>query len=152
MHFLDCSRLLHRYRRNTPPYEGGERLDFQAMPIRREMALFSPQDRETVLAEMQECGHQAVQSLLDGKEFDDSLVEGWCAQIVSHILQDLKPKRTPQFKFISSCMILLRRSQNVNETQMSLWDTQKDLRITTKWSNETMQCIVSIWAFKTRFP
>jgi dynein light chain Tctex-type 1 len=110
------------------------------------------EDKERVLCLMQQCAEEAIQKSLDGKEYDDSLVESWCTEIASQILQVFKPRRTPQFKFIATCMILSRRSQNVNETQMALWDLHKDLRITTKWSNETMQCIVSIWAFKTRFP
>jgi dynein light chain Tctex-type 1 len=116
---------------------------------KRWMALLD--SREAALAAMQSLAQGAIQSCIDGKEYDESEVESWCTAIVSRILQLLKPTGTPQYKFVASCMILSRRSQHVNETQIALWDVNKDLRITTKWSNETMQCIVSVWAFKTRF-
>jgi dynein light chain Tctex-type 1 len=107
--------------------------------------------REVALAAMQSVTQSVLEKCIDGKDYDEGNAESWCTAIVSEILQLLKPGRTPQYKFIASCMILSRRSQHVNETQIALWDLNKDLRITTKWSNETMQCIVSVWAFKTRF-
>jgi dynein light chain Tctex-type 1 len=108
------------------------------------------ESREGALAAMQSLAQGAIQNCIDGKEYAEPEAESWCTAIVSQILQFLKPTRTPQYKFVASCMILSRRSQHVNETQIALWDVNKDLRITTKWSNETMQCIVSVWAFKTR--
>jgi dynein light chain Tctex-type 1 len=99
---------------------------------------------------MQSLTQCVLEKSLDGNDYDEPNVESWGTAIVSKILQLLKPGRTPQYKFVASCMILSRRSQYVNETQIALWDLNKDIRITTKWSNETMQCIVSIWAFKTR--
>lgn len=109
------------------------------------------QGRSAVMKEMFDSAQKAIQSRLDNREYDEKKVEKWSSDIVSKILKDLKETRTPQYKFISSCMILSRTSQHVNETQIALWDTKKDVKITTKWANETMQCIVSVWAFKTRF-
>jgi dynein light chain Tctex-type 1 len=100
---------------------------------------------------MQFIAQSAIQDCLDGRTYDDTRVEAWSNHIVTQVLDHLKAKLTPQFKFIASCMVLSRRSQHVNETQMALWDTARDVRITTKWANETMQCIISVWAFRSRF-
>lgn len=107
--------------------------------------------RETLLSEMQYRAQDAIQKCLDGRDYEEGSVAGWCSEIVTGILSWFKTKRTPQFKFIASCMIFSRSSHCVNETQIAFWDRDRDVRITTKWANETMQCIVSIWAFRTRF-
>ena len=107
--------------------------------------------RYAKMKELQAIAEEAIQQRLDNHDYKDDRVETWCADIVTVILQKLKSTRSPQFKFVCSCMILSRRSQFVNETQMAIWDTERDLKITTKWANETMQCILSVWAFRTRF-
>jgi hypothetical protein len=112
------------------------------------MARLDPQ--QSTLAAMQSFAQSAIQKCVDGKDYDDTNVESWCKAIVSQVLQMLRPGRTPQYKFIASCMILSTRTQYVTDMSMALYDGQNDLRITTKWSNETMQCIVSVWAFRTR--
>lgn len=107
--------------------------------------------RGAMMKELQAIAQDAIQNRLDNHEYKPERVDKWCSDIVSNILSSLKDTKTPQFKFVSSCMILSRRSQFVNETQIALWDTDRDIKITTKWANETMQCIVSVWAFRTRF-
>jgi hypothetical protein len=107
--------------------------------------------RKRSMGDPREAALAAIQKCVDGQEYCTQSAESWCTAIVSEILQRLKPGWTPQYKFVASCMILSRRSQYVNETRIAFWDAKNDLRITTKWSNETMQYIVSAWAFKTRF-
>lgn len=106
--------------------------------------------RDQMLFDMQLISQSAIQSVLDGKEYNEQKVENWCQRIIKTILKKMKTKFTPQYKFVANSMILSRRSQYVNETQMALWDTQIDVKITTKWANESMQCIVSLWGFRTR--
>ena len=103
------------------------------------------------MSEMQVLAQQTIQASLDGREYNDGQTDEWCSGIISWILSELRGQFTPRYKFVASCMILSRRSQFVNETQLALWDMRQDLKITTKWANESMQCIVSIWAFRSRF-
>ena len=107
--------------------------------------------RDVMMKELQAIAEEAIQRRLDNHEYKEQRVETWCTDIITVILQKLKETRCPQFKFVASCMILSRQSQFVNETQMAIWDVQRDLKITTKWANESMHCILSIWAFRTRF-
>ena len=107
--------------------------------------------REAMMNELQEIAQKAIQERLDNQDYKSDKVEKWSLEIMTGILSKLRETRTPQYKFITSCMILSMQSRLVNETQMALWDPSKDIKITTKWANETMQCIVSVWAFRTKF-
>ena len=113
------------------------------------MTTESPQQKLPL--EMQQCAQESIQNTLNKQNYDDSQIEGWSNTIVSTILRNLTKTNTPQYKFIAHCMVLSSRSQNVNDVQMAIWDSKEDVKITTKWANETMQCIVSLWAFRTRF-
>lgn len=104
-----------------------------------------------MMNELQEVAQGAIQKRLDNHDYKAARVDQWCSDIISTVLTTLKETKAPQFKFVASCMILSRSSQYVNEMQLALWDKDRDLKITTKWANETMQCIVSVWAFRTRF-
>lgn len=109
------------------------------------------QTHQTMLLEMQSVSQDSIQQTLDGQNYDDTKIENWSNIIISRILKKMKETKTPQFKFIAHCMVLSSRSQFVNDVQMAIWDSKEDLKITTKWANETMQCIVSLWAFRTRY-
>lgn len=104
-----------------------------------------------VMEDMQSIAQDSINDCLKGKEFHNEKVEEWCTTIVKRILENLNEKETPKYKFITNCMILTPFSQCIHESQMALWDTTYDAKITTKWANESIKCIVSIWAFRTRF-
>ena len=106
--------------------------------------------KEEIVRIMHSIAQESIQGILNGKSYQEDSVEQWSTEIISEILTKLKEKQTPKFKFISTVMILSRNSKCINEFQMAIWDSSQDTTITTKWANETMQCIVSVWAFRTR--
>ena len=107
--------------------------------------------QEEMLQEMQIIVQSCIQNVLNGQDYNDSMIKEWTNNIISNVLKELEKTKVPKYKFIAHCLVLSSRSQYVNDVQMAIWDSNEDVKITTKWANETMQCIVSLWAFRTRY-
>lgn len=104
-----------------------------------------------LMAFMQISAQSSIQDCLDDESYQEEKITDWETSITKELLKKMKSKYDGKYKFVASCMILSRNTQYINETTMAIWDKNKDVKITTKWSNETMQCILSLWGFRTRF-
>lgn len=92
----------------------------------------------------------SIQSILNQEVYSKEKTEEWGTQIISKLLLDMKQTQRTGYKFVATCLILSKNATDVIESQMALWDLNKDVRITTKWANESILCALSLWGFKTR--
>ena len=98
--------------------------------------------------DIQEIAKKVVSSKLEGKTYKPDQVKGWCEEIIREILKQLSDDKFQPFKYLANCLVLSKRSNGVHTVTMSLWDPQKDGSITEQWSNDSMQCIVTVWGLK----
>ena len=99
-------------------------------------------------SEVEEMALNAAKNKLSGKNYKADQVKGWCEEIIREILTQLHDDKYQPFKYLANCLILSKRSNGVHTVTMSLWDPQNDGSVTAQWSNETMQCIVTVWGLK----
>jgi dynein light chain Tctex-type 1 len=85
---------------------------------------------------------------LSNKEYKAEAVRGWCEEIIREILSKLGAEEFQPFKYLANCLVLSKRSNGVHTVTMSLWDPQNDGSVTEQWSNDSMQCIVTVWGLK----
>jgi dynein light chain Tctex-type 1 len=98
--------------------------------------------------EIQSLVKVTVGSVFADKVYQADQVKGWCEEVIRAILRELGKEQFQPFKYLANCLILSRRSNGVHTVTMSLWDPQNDGSITEQWSNESMQCIVTVWGLK----
>jgi dynein light chain Tctex-type 1 len=99
-------------------------------------------------AEIQSLAKTAVGTSLADKSYKADEVKGWCEEIIRSILRELVNEQFQPFKYMANCLVLSKRSNGVHTVTMSLWDPQNDGSVTEQWSNESMQCIVTVWGLK----
>lgn len=98
--------------------------------------------------QIQEIIKSTVESKLSGKTYKADEVKGWCEEIIRDILKTLSDDQFQPFKYLANCLVLSKRSNGVHTVTMSLWDPQNDGSVTSPWSNDTMQCITTVWGLK----
>ena len=92
--------------------------------------------------------HEAIENRLQGQTYKGDSIKEWAEDIVRSILQKLTDDQFQPFKYLANCLILSKRSNGVHTVTMSLWDPQNDGSLTDQWSNDSMQCIVTVWGMK----
>ena len=98
--------------------------------------------------QIQEIAKRVVETKLADKIYKSEQVKGWCEEIIREILKNLQDDKFQPFKYMANCLVLSKRSNGVHTVTMSLWDPQNDGSITEQWSNDSMQCIVTVWGLK----
>jgi len=92
-----------------------------------------------------------IKSTMDGvlaeEAYDPAKVQDWANQGVEKILQDLQEK-ADRYKFVVTCTIMQRKGAGLHSTSSCLWDKSSDNCCSDKWSNDTMYCIVSVFALR----
>ena len=109
----------------------------------------SPQNQD-LIQQMQIKAQDSIQSILNQEVYSKEKTEEWATQIISKLLLDMKQTQRTDYKFVATCLILSKNASDVIESQMALWDYDRDVKITTKWANESILCALSLWGFKTR--
>ena len=99
---------------------------------------------------MQNIASASIQRVLDGKTYSSENAEKWGAEIIKELLEEIQKVSKGRYKFVANAIIFPSSKQCINNTQIALHDIKKDEKIITKWGNDSMQCILSLWAFKTR--
>jgi dynein light chain Tctex-type 1 len=98
--------------------------------------------------QIQTIARSTIAQRLSDKAYKAEAVRGWCEDIIRDILSRLGTEDFQPFKYLANCLILSKRSNGVHTVTMSLWDPQNDGSVTEQWSNESMQCIVTVWGLK----
>jgi dynein light chain Tctex-type 1 len=99
-------------------------------------------------ADIQTLVHATVEAKFNGKEYKAELVKGWCEEVIREVLRQLSDEKYQPFKYMANCLVLSKRSNGVHTVTMSLWDPANDGSVTEQWSNDSMQCIVTVWGLK----
>lgn len=89
-----------------------------------------------------------VNRVLDGQSYKGDQIKSWSEDIIRGILSKLSAEQFQPFKYLANCLVLSKRSNGVHTVTMSLWDPQNDGSDTLQWSNDSMQCIVTVWGLK----
>lgn len=97
---------------------------------------------------IQELTQKVLDEQMKDKEYKGDQVKGWSENVIRSILQELGKEEYQPYKYLANCLVLSKRSNGVHTVTMSLWDPQNDGSVTTQWSNDTMQVIVTIWGMK----
>jgi dynein light chain Tctex-type 1 len=98
--------------------------------------------------EIQSLVKVTVGSVLAEKVYQADQVKSWCEEVIRAILRELAKEQFQPFKYMANCLVLSKRSNGVHTVTMSLWDPQNDGSVTEQWSNESMQCITTVWGLK----
>lgn len=101
-----------------------------------------------VKPQIQELAKKVVDAKLNGKTYKPDMVKGWCEEVIREILKALGDEKFQPFKYLANCLVLSKKSSGVHTVTMSLWDPQNDGSVTEQWSNDSMQCIVTVWGLK----
>jgi hypothetical protein len=99
-------------------------------------------------ASIQSLAKTTIDKNLKGKSYEGDAVPRWCEEIVRRILDQLADKKFQPFKYMVNCVVLAHCSQDVHTVTRPLWDEINDGYLTEKWSNESMECTVTIWGLK----
>jgi hypothetical protein len=81
---------------------------------------------------------------LQGKIYQQSKVQEWIGTINKQLLDKLKGLNE-NFKLITSCMILEQVGSGLTSTSVSFWDEKTDGCVTVKWTNSSVQTIVTVF-------
>lgn len=82
--------------------------------------------------------------ILENKRYAPSKVGEWIDLINGQIVDNLK-KLSPNFKYISSCVIHQRTGAGLHYNCISHWDAKHDAVCTVKYENDSMTCIVVVF-------
>ena len=85
-----------------------------------------------------------ILDVLQGKVYQQSKVQEWIDRINSGLIDQLK-KLNENFKLISSCMISEQVGCGLTSTSVSFWDEKTDGCVTVKWTNSSVQTVVTVY-------
>ena len=86
-----------------------------------------------------------IYGTLNGQVFSNSKVQSWIDEIGDSVLAELK-KLNENFKLVVSCIISEQKGAGISASITSLCDDETDGACTIKWGNDSIQCIVSVFA------
>ena len=87
---------------------------------------------------------QITSQVLEGKRYSPGKVGEWIEVINNQIIDNLK-KISPNFKYLSNCLIHQKTGAGLHYNCISHWDTKHDGVCTIKYENESMTCIVVVF-------
>ncbi len=87
----------------------------------------------------------AVDAHLKQKYYNATDVQGWTNAITSEILLKLK-EASPNFKYIVTCTIMQKSDGGVHVETSCYWNASTDGNCAMKWENETMYCVINVFA------
>ena len=83
--------------------------------------------------------------------FNSEKVENWSNAVMDKCLQQLV-KRQSKFKFAVTCIFMQKNGAGMTTAGTAYWEAQdSDCMVTVPWENNTIHCIVTIYACKA-FP
>lgn len=82
--------------------------------------------------------------ILEGKRYSPSKVGEWIDMINNQIIELLK-KLSPNFKYLSNCIIHQKTGAGLHYNCISHWDSKHDGVTTIKYENDSLTCIVVVF-------
>ena len=86
-----------------------------------------------------------VEKFLQRKSYNATDVQGWTNSITSEIVAKLKDIST-NFKYIVTCAIMQKCEGGLHVASTCYWSTSTDGNCALKWENDSLYCIVNIFA------
>ncbi len=88
--------------------------------------------------------NECIQSVLESNTYNPGKSSDWVDKIGSKIIDKLKLV-SPNFKYIVSCFIIQKVGAGVHYESVSHWDAKSDGGVTTKYENDSMLCICTVF-------
>ena len=94
---------------------------------------------------------QEVKSLLEellppAAQYQHSVVQQWCSQIVEGCTKRILELSSAQRKYITSCVILQNKGVGVHASSACHWDSTTDTSVTVKHENPQLICICTVYS------
>lgn len=102
-------------------------------------------ENEFVSEQVQEIAKHAIHQTLNNVTFTKEKVNAWCGQIIDSCLKELAKVNKP-FKYVVTCIIMQKNGSPLHTAATAFWDTKTDGLCCMQVGNETMDCIVTIYA------
>jgi dynein light chain Tctex-type 1 len=102
-------------------------------------------DFPEIAASVQAVARDSLHSVLESTIYAQGNVQQWMDTINSNCIEKLKGL-SPNFKFISSCVIMQKIGTGLHYDSAAHWDAKTDGCVTSKFENDTLVAILSIFA------
>eukprot|EP00826_Nyctotherus_ovalis_P017328 TRINITY_DN1509_c0_g1_i10.p4 TRINITY_DN1509_c0_g1~~TRINITY_DN1509_c0_g1_i10.p4 ORF type:complete len:112 (+),score=50.49 TRINITY_DN1509_c0_g1_i10:108-443(+) len=100
----------------------------------------------TVKEQLREVVLGSIEAELKGKEYSAKEGPTYAHQISESVIKQL-PEKSKDFKYSVSCIILNKSEGGLHMSSSCFWNASTDGNIVERWENETMYCIVTLFAF-----
>jgi len=107
-------------------------------PLTGKAAILTAEEANGVLKE-------AVEETLRGQTFRYSEVSQWTKEIMETAIRNLTALRKP-YKYIVNCVVLQKKGAAFHQASSCYWDSANDLTFSYRWENNSMHCILSVFA------
>eukprot|EP00921_Rhytidocystis_pertsovi_P004590 GHVQ01007963.1.p1 GENE.GHVQ01007963.1~~GHVQ01007963.1.p1 ORF type:complete len:111 (-),score=15.21 GHVQ01007963.1:101-433(-) len=104
-------------------------------------------ENEFVTEQVQDIARQAINQCLMNASYNREKVGAWCTQIGDSCLKELAKLDKP-FKYIATCVIMQNCGSPLHTAATTFWDTKTDGLCCLQVGNDTMDCIVTIYAMQ----
>jgi dynein light chain Tctex-type 1 len=102
-------------------------------------------DFPEIAPSLQNIARDSLHSVLESTTYAQEKVQQWMDTINSNCMDSLKGI-SPNFKFISSCVIMQKIGTGLHYDSAAHWDAKTDGCVTFKFENESLVAILSIFA------
>eukprot|EP00826_Nyctotherus_ovalis_P017332 TRINITY_DN1509_c0_g1_i5.p2 TRINITY_DN1509_c0_g1~~TRINITY_DN1509_c0_g1_i5.p2 ORF type:complete len:112 (+),score=39.83 TRINITY_DN1509_c0_g1_i5:166-501(+) len=100
----------------------------------------------TIKGQLKEVVLGCIEKELKGKDYSAKDGPTYAHQISESIIK-LLPEKSKDFKYSVSCIILNKSEGGLHMSSSCFWNSSTDGNIVERWENETMYCIVTLFAF-----
>ena len=102
-------------------------------------------ENEFVTEQVQEIVKHAISGTLGQSVYSKKMVSGWCGGIADGCLKELAKLNKP-FKYVVSVVIMQKNGSPLHTAATAFWDTKTDGLCCLQVGNETLDCIVTVYA------
>ncbi|XP_051639942.1 dynein light chain Tctex-type 3-like, partial [Manacus candei] len=88
---------------------------------------------------------ECIESVLGKADYNHNKVNQWTAAIVEQSLTYLV-KLEKTYKYVVTYAVVQRSGAGLHTTRSCFWDTTTDGTCAVRWENQTMNCIVNVFA------
>jgi dynein light chain Tctex-type 1 len=93
---------------------------------------------------MQQIAKDSLGGYLESKRYAPTKVQEWMDAINTTCIDRLK-ELSPNFKFVSSCIIMQKLGTGLHYDCAAHWDVKTDGCLTTKFENDTIVAILTVF-------
>lgn len=106
---------------------------------------FNEDKSELNLEDIENIVKLAIHSILNENSFHSLKVNEWTNGIITQCLTKLKSLSKP-YKYVITCIITEKTGAGLNTSTTFFWDNKNDEYCKVPWQNETIHCIVTVFA------